>query len=314
MVEVRHIHYMSADHATKIHAMMWSPEGEVRGVLQIVHGMQEFAERYDDFARFMCGHGFAVAANDHLGHGDSVRSDEQYGYFAEKKGNRAVILDMRELQRKAQQEYPGVPYFMFGHSMGSFLVRQYICMYGKQVDGVILAGTAWYSAAEALLGMILCGIIARFKGWKYRSPLVTRISVGGYNQKFEPVRTQVDWLTRDEDVVDQYRRDKRTQFMFTLNGYYNMFAGLKFIASPANLSAVPKKLPVFFIAGEMDPVGNYGLGVKKAAVSLQSAGVRDVTCRLYPHDRHEVLNELNRQEVYEDVWNWISSRMAEENV
>jgi alpha-beta hydrolase superfamily lysophospholipase len=102
--------------------------------------------------------------------------------------------------------------------------------------------------------------------------------------------------------------------MFTLNGYYNMFAGLKFIASPANLSAVPKKLPVFFIAGEMDPVGNYGLGVKKAAVSLQSAGVRDVTCRLYPHDRHEVLNELNRQEVYEDVWNWISSRMAEENV
>ena len=194
MVEVRHIHYMSADHATKIHAMMWSPEGEVRGVLQIVHGMQEFAERYDDFARFMCGHGFAVAANDHLGHGDSVRSDEQYGYFAEKKGNRAVILDMRELQRKAQQEYPGVPYFMFGHSMGSFLVRQYICLYGKQVDGVILAGTAWYSAAEALLGMILCGIIARFKGWKYRSPLVTRISVGGYNQKFEPVRTQVGRL------------------------------------------------------------------------------------------------------------------------
>lgn len=305
MCTVKKIRYMSSDKMTTIHGLMWIPEGEVQGVLQIAHGMQEFIDRYDRFARFMCDHNILVVGNDHLGHGASVRSEDQYGYFAEKNGNRCVILDMRELQRGMAMHYPDVPYFLLGHSMGSFLARQYMMIYGKFLDGVIISGTGWHSQAELDMAMTMCTVIARSKGWTYRSPFMTKLSMGDYNKKFEPNRTKYDWLTRDESVVDAYRKDKRTQFMFTLNGYYNMFAGLKTLLVPANLNKIPKDLPVCFISGEEDPVGNFGAGVKKAVASLQRAGLTDVELHLYPNDRHEVLNELNYQEVYKDVWTWI---------
>lgn len=309
MIQYSEFGYPSADRKTQIHAVMWLPEGEPEAVLQIVHGMQEYIERYDEFARYMCAHGVAVVGNDHLGHGGSIVSEDCFGYFAEQGGNKCLLLDMRELQRITRERFPEVPYFMLGHSMGSFLARQYICQYGKGLDGAVISGTAWYSAAEAQFGMLLCRLIARRKGWMYRSPLVTKLSTGGYNKRFEPARTKSDWLTRDENIVDAYRRDRRTQFTFTLNGYYNMFACLKALTDKRELRRVPKDLPVLFIAGEMDPVGGFGAGVKRAAVSLGAAGVRGITCRLYPHDRHEVLNELNRQEVYEDILRWMRPRM-----
>ena len=305
MCKVKKISYMSSDKMTMIHALAWIPDGEVQGILQISHGMQEFIERYDRFARFMCEHHILVVGNDHLGHGASVRNEEQYGYFAEENGNRCVIQDMRELQRGITLKYPDVPYFVLGHSMGSFLARQYMIVYGHFLDGVIISGTAWHPDSEINTAMALCRIIARSKGWTYRSPFMTQLTMGNYNKKFEPVRTKVDWLTRDEAVVDAYRKDKRTQFMFTLNGYYNMFVGLKALTGQENLRKIPKDLPVLFIAGQMDPVGNFGAGVKKSALSLSQAGMHNIECRLYPNDRHEVLNELNYQEVYKDVWAFV---------
>ena len=307
MAKAEHFHYPSNDGKTSIHAIIWRPEGQVRAVLQIAHGAQEFIERYDDFASWLNDRGIAVAGNDHLGHGSSIVSEADYGYFAEKNPDRTVILDMRELQRRVQDEYPDVPYFLLGHSMGSFLAREYMCMYGRRLDGVILSGTAWYSAAEAGMGRLLCTLISRFKGWHYRSALVTKVSMGNFNARFEPARTKVDWLTRDEAVVDAYRQDKRTQFTFTLNGYYGLFGMLAYLMKADNLRKMPRNLPVLFIAGEMDPVGAFGEGVKKVFVSYNAMGMTNVQCKLYPNARHEVLNERNRLEVYEDVSKWMDA-------
>ena len=310
MPQVRHFTYGSADRKTQIHAVEWRPEGEIRGILQIAHGMLEYIERYDRFARFLNEKGILVVGNDHLGHGASVSSGEKYGYFAEKNGNKALLSDMRELQRLTQERYPERPYFLLGHSMGSFLTRQYLCLYGSYLDGAVICGTGWHSGLEAGLGMFLCRAIASVKGWNHRSRLMTRMVVGNFNRKFQPSRTPDDWISRDEAEVDKYRGDTRTRFVFTLNAYYNLFVSLKYISDPANLRKMPKQLPVFFISGERDPVGNFGLGVKKAAVSFRSAGMRRVECRLYPNDRHEILNELDRQMVYQDVWDWMSPLLS----
>ncbi len=309
MPEERHFTYRSADGLTEIHAVEWIPDGEVRGILQIVHGMQEYIERYADFARYMNEQGFLVTGNDHLGHGTSIRSEEYYGYFAEKDGDRKVIADIRRLYRMTSEKYPDLPYFMLGHSMGSFLAREYIALYGSSLTGAVISGTAWHGTAESLFGMGLCSVMAFFKGWRYRSKFVNDLAMGSYNKRIDPVRTPEDWLSRDEAVVDAYRADKRTRFMFTLQGYYTMFKVLLFISRRSNYGRTPADLPVFFIAGQEDPVGNYGSGPKRAAAHLQEAGVRDVTCRLYPQDRHEVLNELDRDVVYADTLQWILARM-----
>jgi len=312
MARTEHFNYLSADGLTQIHAIRWMPDaGEIRGVVQIAHGMQEFIDRYEEFADYLCAQGFVVTGNDHLGHGASIVSEEKYGYFAEHNGNRAVISDMRELHRQMIEQYPDVPYYMLGHSMGSFLARQYMCLYGNRLDGAIISGTAYHTALEANLGMTVCKLMAAFKGWGYRSPAVTKMAMGGYNRKFEPVRTRYDWLSRNEANVDSYRKDRRTQFMFTLNGFYNMFVGLKYLTRREHLARIPKDLPVLLIAGQMDPVGDYGNGVQRTALSLQQAGLRDVQVRLYPNDRHEVLNELDRQEVYADVLSWLNSHRPE---
>lgn len=302
--------YPSADRITDIQAMIWIPDGKIRGILQISHGMLEFVERYGEFARFLNRHGILTVGNDHLGHGGSVRSEAYYGYFAEKNGNKILLSDMRELQRMTQEKYPDLPYFLLGHSMGSFLARQYLCQYGNYLDGAIICGTAWHSGLEARAGMLLCRLIARGKGWRYRSHLVNRLAIGSFNRKFHPARTPLDWLSRDEEAVDRYRSDPRTQFVFTVNAYEQMFAGLKYLSDSKNLACMPKDLPVLFAAGEEDPVGNFGLGVKKTAVAFRAAGMKNVACRLYPNDRHEILNERNRREVYQDMLGWMENTGA----
>lgn len=297
--------YLSANGSTKIHVIEWIPETEVRAVLQISHGMVEYIARYDEFARFLAGNGIYVTGNDHLGHGESVDKDEDHGFFGDPNGNGWVIRDMQKLRELTEEKYPGKPYFMLGHSMGSFLLRQYLTKYGAGLAGAIIMGTGQQPGGVLRIGKMLCKSIAAFKGWRYRSSFINNMAFGGYNKAFEPARTPVDWLSRNEQNVDKYLADPWCTFMFTVNAYYQMFAGIERAQDPRNIAKIPKDLPVFFVSGKKDPVGAQGKGVDEVYEAYQKAGLKDLQKKLYPDDRHEILNELDREVVYQDLLDWI---------
>ena len=301
--------YLSKDGRTQLHAIEWKPEGPVRGVVQIAHGMVEFMERYDRFARVLAGQGFYVTGNDHLGHGKSVTDDGQLGYFAEKNGNQCVISDMHHLRQRTGSLYPDVPYFLFGHSMGSFLVRQYIEIYGAGLAGAVIMGTGYQKPGTLNAGILMTGVLEKIRGGHFRSSMVNNMALGSYNKAFEPARTVADWLSRDEAVVDAYVAEPLCQFVFTVNGYNNLFRGLKYAEDPNNLKKIPNDLPVLIVSGEKDPVGDFGKGPALVAESFRAAGLTDVTLKLYPEDRHELLNELDKEAVDRDLLDWMEARM-----
>lgn len=308
----REFTFLSGDGATQIHGIEWKPEsGKICGILQIFHGMVEYIERYEDFAEFLTEKGFLVVGNDHLGHGKSVKTKEEYGFFAEKDGNKIVLGDLHRLYWKTAKKHPGVPYYILGHSMGSFLLRQYLFRYGKELDGAIIMGTGTQPEGVLKLGRSLCSVIGRFRGWHYRSRLVDGMAFGGYNKHFKPARTERDWLTKDGTVVDAYLADERCTFRFTVNGYYNLFTSIQEACREENMKRMPKDLPVLFVSGAEDPVGNFGKGVEQARKAFQAAGMEDVTWILYENDRHEILNETDRDTVYRDLYAWLYVRLAD---
>lgn len=300
--------FRSAGNRADIRAVRYEPETEVKAILQIAHGMVEFIDRYEGFAQYLTERGFLVTGNDHLGHGGSVNSQDEWGYFGE-DGNEVLIKDMHELTRITKEEYPDKPYFLLGHSMGSFYARQYICRYGDELNGAIIMGTGMEALAKIKAGMAVCKVIALFKGWKHRSKLVNDMSFGAYNKKFEPARTRMDWLTKDEKIVDWYLNEPRCTFVFTLNGYYNMFKGIANLYDKKLLDRIPKDLPVFFVSGQDDPVGTFGKEVEHSVQSLKDAGLKNVEMKLYPNDRHEILNETDKEDVYRDLYEWLTAHM-----
>jgi alpha-beta hydrolase superfamily lysophospholipase len=300
--------FRSANNAVDVRAMRYVPETEVRAILQIAHGMVEFIDRYENFAQFLCSKGILVTGNDHIGHGASVNSEDDWGYFGD-DGNNVLLKDMHELTRITKEAYPNKPYFLLGHSMGSFYARQYLALYGNELKGAIIMGTGHEPAFKVKGGMMICKMIALFKGWRHRSQFVNNMAFGAYNKRFEPARTRSDWLSKDEKLVDWYVSEPRCSFMFTLNGYYNMFEGISKLHDKKLLDRIPKDLPLFFVSGEDDPVGSFGVEVKAAAQSLKDAGVRNIDLKLYPNDRHEILNETDKEVVYVDLYNWIEEHM-----
>ncbi len=302
--------FLSADKGTKIHCVKWEPDTkEIKGILQITHGMAEYIERYDAFAEYMTQQGFLVAGHDHLGHGASVAAKEYWGYFAPQNGSDILVEDINTLRTTIQKEYPQLPYFILGHSMGSFLLRKYLSKYGKNLRGAIIMGTGSQPDKLVQLGKRLCKFMAFFRGWNYRSKLVNNMAFSGNGKKFEAEEVSNSWLTKDAEIVKAYNSEARCSFIFTLNGFYNLFDTIHYINQPENINAIPKKLPLFFVAGEDDPVGNFGEGVKEAYETYEKAGIEDVTWKLYPTDRHEILNELDRDKVYRDIDAWIQVHM-----
>ena len=310
MTAKKDFNYPSSDGITQIHAIEWKPEGEVKGVVQILHGMVEFINRYDRFANFLAARGYYVVGNDHLGHGASVVSDDSHGYFARGNGNMCVIHDIQALRVMTEKKYPDVPYFMLGHSMGSFLLRQYITMYGEGLAGVIISGTGYTDTAMLNTAMALCRIKAVFQGWDHRSKTIDNMALGSYNNAFEPARTKNDWLTKDEAIVDAYNANPWNNFMFTLNGYYNLFKGLKWAEDPREIEKIPHDLPILIASGGDDPVGSRGEGPAKVAEQYRKAGISDVTLVIYPGDRHEILNELDHDKVDSDFLAFFESHCA----
>lgn len=303
-------YFPSKDGNTEIHTIEWKPVGEVRAVLQICHGMVEYIRRYDEFAQFLCGEGYYVVGNDHLGHGKSIQAKSEYGFFNEKYGNACVLGDMHTLRQRTEKKYPGVPYFMLGHSMGSSLLRQYIQMYGNGLSGAVLMGTvADHKKAVLLFGKRLCRVMAAFRGWHYRSKMIDNLVLGAYNKKFKPARTRADWITSDNENLDMYVADPLCSFMSTVNAYYNVFSGMIGIQRKESVYMIPKGLPVLFVSGADDPVGEFGKGVRKIYEKYRAAGIRDVTLRLYTGDRHEILNETDRDQVYKDLLGWFEKHI-----
>ncbi len=294
--------------AGKIHACKWLPEGEPRAVVQIVHGIAEFVERYDAFANFLCSQGFAVVAEDHMGHGQSINGDGIQGYFH--GGWFTAIEDTMQLMGNTQKEYPDVPYILFGHSMGSFMARTILCKYPDcGIRAAIICGTGW-QPAFALPGLIkVVEAVCRKTGETNPSEKLQNLVFGSYNKKVEHPRTPFDWLTRDAKIVDAYIAHPLCGFTASCGLLRDMMKGIHFVEQPVNLSAMRKDLPVFFIAGSDDPVGPYGKGVHTAANAFRKSGMQDVSIRIYPLMRHEILNEINKEEVYGDVLKWIESKI-----
>ena len=304
-------YFPSKDGNTEIHTIEWKPEGEVRAVLQICHGMVEYIKRYDEFAQFLCEKGLYVVGNDHLGHGKSVQSKSEYGFFEKKYGNACVLGDIHTLRQRTVKKYPETPYFMLGHSMGSSLLRQYIQMYGNGLSGVVLMGVVTDHRRSSLLFVKqLCRLMAAVRGWHYRSRMVDELVTGSFNKKFKPSVTRADWITSDKEHLDAYVTDPLCSFMFTVNAYYSMMAGMLGMQKKENISMIPKSLPVLFVSGAEDPVGNFGKGVRKVCEIYKSAGLRDVSLKLYEGDRHEILNETNREQVYQELYEWFEEKLS----
>ena len=214
----------------------------------------------------------------------------------------------RSALEMTRKKYPDVPYFMLGHSMGSFLLRQYLTMYAEGLAGVVIMGTGHQGMLTLCAGRMICRIIAAFKGWKYRSTFVDNLSFGGFNKKFEPGETSKEWITSDKKKRDEYVRDPLCSYTFTLGAYYQMFAGMKVLVRKGSMKRIPKTLPVLFTAGSDDPVGAFGKNVIRVYEKYKDAGIKDVSIHLYKGDRHEILNEVDRQNVYQDILAWIEEK------
>lgn len=298
----------SKDSKNSLNTVIWETEKEPIGVLQIVHGMAEYIDRYDDFAKYMTEHGFNVIGHDHLGHGYSVSNERDYGFFAEENGDKIIIEDMHSVTQYAKEKWEELPNFILGHSMGSFCLRQYLTKYSNDVFGAIIMGTGWIPSAAALLGKTIATNTCKSKGSHTVNPLLIKLTIEPYNKPFAPARTNCDWLSKDEKQVDLYVNDKLCGFDFTAGAYKDFFTVLEKIAKNKQLIGMRKSLPILITSGSVDPVGG-----KKACEKLNAqykrCGIDDVTLKLWENDRHEILNELDKSDVYDYICNWLKSKI-----
>ena len=304
-------HWFDSCGKGKIHYCRWTPEGEILGIVQIVHGIAEFVERYDDFAVYLNSQGYLVVAEDHMGHGQSIEGGSTQGFFH--GGWFAAVNDTLKLMKDTMAQYPGIPYVLFGHSMGSFMARTILARYPDcGISAAVICGTGWLPKAPLPLLINTVEGICRKMGEENVSEKLQQMVFGGYNKRIEEPRTPCDWLTRDEEIVDAYVAHPLCGFTPACGLLRDMMKGIYYIQQTKNLKNMTKHLPVLFIAGGEDPVGPYGKGVQKAVAAFRRAGMINVACKIYPDCRHEILNELNKQEVYEDVAEWMAPYVIKE--
>ena len=301
-------HYPSADGMTEIHGTIWKPEGEPKAVLQIVHGMVEYIERYHDFAAFLTEHGYVVAGEDHLGHGRSVLNDSYHGFLGD-DGNANIIADIHSLRQKLVEEFPGIPFILMGHSWGSFLTREYITWdngnYSNGLAGVVIMGTGWQPMAAINSGKAIAKLICTTKGRRSYSKLIEAMAFGSYLKRIENPNSVSDWLSKDVELVKAYRNDPWCTFHFTADAYYHMFEGMKIAHDKKRMQTLPAGMPILLISGAEDPVGAWGEGVRKAFIAYTENTECQVDIKLYDDDRHEVLNETDKDVVYADMLEWL---------
>lgn len=308
-VKKRSISFKSADGVTEVVGYFYEDEAvKPHAVLQISHGMCEYIGRYDDLAAYLCGRGFVVCGNDDLGHG-ATGDHGTDGYFAERDGRKLVLQDLHTMNALAHQAYPELPLVLFGHSMGSFFARQYAADWPDTIDALIICGTGGPNPMGGV-GLFLTSLIGAVRGKKYRSKFINNLAFGAYLKRIENPRTPYDWLTHDTAIVDRYAADPKCTYIFTVSAYHEIMALLKDVSSEQWAAQLKKTTPVLVTAGEQDPVGNYGAGVRTVYEWIKGAGVQDATLKLYPNDRHEIHNELDRAQVYADLADWMDARIG----
>lgn len=309
-MQTKEIYFTSNDGKSRIHAVEWVPENRPKAILQLVHGMAEHIERYGEFATFMAEHGYLVVGDNHLGHGKSVPENGQKGYFCDGDAASVLVRDEHKLHEVVEGEYPGIPYFILGHSMGSFITRNYLTEYGHEVQGAVIMGTGMQSRTLLGLSKTLAKAEKLFKGDRHVSTFIDKLTFGGYYKKIPGYTMKNEWLTSNLDAVQKYNDDPDCGFTFTVNGFSTLFELIWRLHDEERLGRIPRNLPMLFVSGADDPVGNYGKGVKQAVRTVQKAGVRDVTMKLYPGGRHEILNDREHEEVYEDVLSFYEEILA----
>lgn len=306
------IEFPSHDGVSTIHGLVWQPiNSKPKGIVQLIHGMAEHIERYDDFAKYIARHGYLVCGYDHIGHGKSVESSEDLGHMPSKNGAEILVEDAQTLRMMMSSLFEDVPYFLFGHSMGSFVVRVLITKYGEGLAGAIICATGWIPEAVSVVGSRIAKLLARIKGDKASSKFVYSMAEGLYANAIENARTEFDWISYNEDNVDEYMADELNGFKFSLGGYISLIRLTGMASSLEAAKKIPKDLPLLFVAGSDDPVGANGRGVTEAVKLMQKADLQDIEVIIYGGMRHEILNEKESMKVYEDVYSWISKRDRE---
>ena len=286
----------------RLHCAAWKPDVQPKAVVQLIHGIAEHIARYDDFAKFLTAHGYVVAADDHMGHGGSI-GDGVKGYF--RGGWLSAVEDEKRLHDEMQKQYPELPYYFLGHSMGSFLLRTYLYTYPDAADKAVISGTGWEDPMKVRLGLLVCRMEEKRVGETNVSPLVTKLMFGSYNRAFEPVSSPNAWICSDEAVVAAYDADPYCGFDATVGLARDLLTGVRMNEQTENLEKMNKQLPVLFVSGCKDPVGNMAKGVLRCIDAFKRSGMKDITIKLYPEGRHEMLNERNKAEVYQDILDWL---------
>ncbi len=298
---------------SSIHVYNWAPEekDDAKGIVKISHGMAEHAGRYREFAEELVHSNYIVYANDHRGHGKTAGSKDNLGHFADENGWNLVVQDMHNLTNRIKEENPNLPVFLFGHSMGSFLSRDFISRYGREIDGVILSGTSGDLGSLADILTIIAKIQSLFKGRGSKSRFLNNLIFGQYNEPFSPNRTDFDWLSRDQSEVDKYIEDPYCGQVASAGFFMDLFEGLQKIHQKENVDGIPKELPILLISGGRDPVGDFKEGPLEVYELYDEAGIEDLSYEFYEGARHELLHETNRDEVIEDIIEWLNNHISQ---
>lgn len=307
MVTREEFYVDSVDGIHMIHGYRWyDRERKCRGVLQIVHGMLEYIERYQEFAERMAEAGYFVVGHDHLGHGDSVNDPSELGYVGE-QGAVLWLKDIEQIRKMAASYAPKAPYIMLGHSMGSYLVRRYLIYHGNRVDGAVIMGTGQQPAVLVKTGLAVTYASMMKSGSKGYSSLLDNLTCSGFAKQYPDNAHTGSWMSRDPQALIHALQDKKMNYHFTLNAFEALFRTIEEVIDPKRTARMPKELPLLVLSGEEDPVGDNGKGVRRFESMLKKIGMKHVTCILYPGNRHELVNDLDKEKVFEDILRWCNA-------
>lgn len=305
----REFYYPSSDGKTRIHAVEWSPDESPKAILQIAHGVTEYILRYEEFAEFLTSKGIIVVGNDHIGHGSSIAENAKPMYFGPEGSFKYAVDDVNTLYKTTKEKYENIPYIILGFSLGSFIVRRFLIDYPDTVDGAILVGTGQIAPIKIKIAKFIAKSEAKKHGEDNPTPMIKSLSFDNYNKLFKPNRTDYDWLCLSKTSLDKYIRDKNRGKELSAGLFREMLSGMEYTGNLENIKKMNKDIPIIFLSGEMDPVGEKGKSVKKAYSDFKKVGIEDVDMKLYKDLRHDILHEDNCVEIYNDIYNFIKEKV-----